>query len=172
MKNNLTVLFLFMGLLTLNSCYSTLMISNQEDYYKYSHKKKVGVILIQNSRDSMVYFSRKMPGKLTDHDVRGPQHTPLSACKADAVIYKTIGHQVDSVVKNGVTCPVIRQGLQELVCSPTDSSYIPLMGVKQLQIRYLNPVSTSIAAFLGTSIFATLIYLIANMSFNMGMDIM
>jgi|WetSurMetagenome_2_1015567.scaffolds.fasta_scaffold345219_2 hypothetical protein len=172
MKHNLIVTFIFMGLLTLSSCYSTKMISDQEDFQKYSQKKNVGVFLIQTSRDSMVYFSRKMPGKLTAQGVSGLQHTPLSAFKADAVIYKYTGHRVDSVVKNGITCPVIRQGLQELVCSPTDSSYIPLVGVKQLQIRYLNPVNTGIAAFVGTSVLATLIYMIANMSFNMGMDIM
>lgn len=165
-------MFLFMGLLTLTSCYSNKMLSDQLSYEKYSSMKNVTVITIQTDQDSIVRFSRPFPGLLGKEATTGIRQIPLTLFKADSVFQSHQDSREDSVIQKGKTYRVIHYRDLALVCMDSESISIPFTHTKQMEIRYLSGTNTAIAAVLEGGLFAGIIFLIANMSFSFDLHMM
>ncbi len=146
MKNIITFLTAISVLSVLTSCHAYVDVMGQKDYEKFQAKKHVYVLNILTNEDSIIYFSRKMPGIMTNEEVKGAYQILLQDFKPDSVKFKGNFRKpiIEYAIKNGVSYRVLDEDSHKLVYNTTDTTRIPFSDIRQMHVIKPDPVATVI----------------------------
>jgi hypothetical protein len=135
MKKIIALILVYILLIDLTSCHSYSYISSQQDYETNQNKKRVYVLDLITTRDSIVYFSSSFPGKLSNSEVIGPRQISLRSLNPDSIIFYQNKPAIKYVMKNDIKYKVIFQDSVEFVINKSDTIHIPFSEIKQIHIK-------------------------------------
>lgn len=129
-------------LLGFTSCHSYTHLSTKQEYEACQQKQRVYVIDLRTTGDSMVYFSAKFPGRLSNHAVIGYRHMLLQDFRSDSAVYRKRPEAV-YVFKDGIQYRIVHQDNNTLIYSDSDVISIPFEEIKLLHIKQIDKTKTS-----------------------------
>ncbi len=126
------------------SCYSYKEISTLPEIEKYVGKKSVYVLKAQTDTGS-VFFSRSLPGLLTDDHISGIYQYPLAHLKPDSVFYRknNLKH-IDYAYKDGIRYDVFIENKQVYIYDKLKKINILFKDVKSIYLKIFQPGSTGV----------------------------
>ena len=165
MKKALSAVTVFILLIQLTSCHAYMDISEQKEYELFQGKNHVYVLSAHTSQAGTIYFSEKVPGKLSGGEVTGIPQVLLHTFRSDSVVYKGKGYHPmpKYAMKDGVRYNVIVHDSIVLVNNTSEITHIPFSEITQMHLKTFKPVSTAILiAGLSGGATALLIVFISN----------
>lgn len=168
MKNS-TVLFAASVISLLCSCYSYKEISELPEIKKYEGKKHVHV-LKANVDSNVVFFSEKLPGKLSDKGIVGIHQFPMFRITADSIFFKPVKYKriIDYVYKDGIRYDVFEEKHQVFLYSTAIPVNIPYTALKSVDLKVFRPGATAVLIGSSSAAWAGLLILtVLSMSFSM-----
>jgi hypothetical protein len=127
----------------LTSCHSYTYISNIHDFETHQNKEHIYALDLITGRDSMVYFSSRFPGRLSNNEVKGPRQVLLQDFKPDSVHFGK-KNKIRYVIKDSIRYKVTSRNDTLLVYLVSDSTRIPFSEIKQIHIKEFDNANTTL----------------------------
>ncbi len=170
MKNRIVLIICILVLLEITSCQSYMDLTSPQEFATYQDKSNVQVLQVQTNQYSIINFSEKFAGRISNAEVIGIRQVLLDKSKYDSLIYKSKGTSLTPIyaIKDNVSYKIVNQDYKNLVCFTSDTIRIPFSDITQMHIKETDYVK-SLLLFGGVAACAAgLIYLIAiNITFDL-----
>lgn len=154
--------------LFLTSCNAYFNASTPSEFFDAADNKNVDVMKIHTSTDGLVYFSNKYPGKMLDGEISGVKQVPLKLFATDSVVYKVKRLKEIPIYaySNGSKFDIFKNNDIDMVYTTTLIN-VPVTEVSNMELKK-DGKRTAVFSGLVVGIAALSVYIISNMTINVG----
>jgi hypothetical protein len=170
MKKGIAILLIAILVTDLTSCTSYRQLSTQEDYEIYQKNDHIQVLEIHSTKDSVIRFSEKYPGKMTNRQVYGLKQVHFPYNLSDSIIFTSKDKNAAFILDKNILYKIISQDKSGFICISPDTVRTPFSEVSLMKIKKIDPLKTTLL-IMGISgvIVGISVYIVSISMFDIGL---